>query len=202
MDIIGQIEKDTKKIGNQYIFLNLLFLSLTLSCSIIGLLARGDYNEIFSFFNLAPIFGIIIAQFISANFLNSFNDKNNTIGRFIYTLSLCLIFIFTLFQRKTPISLQKFEDPQNFIPEALHCLLISLMVSIVILIVSWIFLKKLLPIYSPKEYFKLSFIIGSANLIALALHCQGAIHSHIFLAHWIPAIACSFFLYVLFRSNR
>lgn len=200
MDLIGKIEQDTKRIQNESKALLLYMLILISTSSLIGLLSREDYTELFTYFNLIPLILILLTAIAITYFKKIFFLSKN---KLLFLSSIASLFIFSLLQKQTSVSLWKFKQSASFIPELYHCYLIALYVSIFVFLFSLFYFKRYLPQYSPNEYFKISFSTSTCYLIALGLHCQGAIHSHIILSHWVTAIIGSVILaFVLIRKNR
>ncbi len=157
-------------------------LGLAVLSAGLGLWLRGDFVEVFTLRNLLPAALMLVA--LVASFALYSRNVPWAKKRLYFGALLAGILAVSLVQPQTPVSLSKFQDPERFWPENLHCLGIGVGVSSLIsLLLSWLAWKSL-PLPNRRWQRIFALLPGLGGLLALTLHCMGPLFSHTLIAHW------------------
>ena len=182
MRAIDFIEADVKRVEKGAVRAVAIGLSLGVLSVGLGLWAREDFREVFTLQNLLPPALMLIG--LTAG-LAVYLQKAPWARKLVW---LCVILVgvlaLSLVQPQTEVSLSKFQDPARFWPENLHCLLVGAGVSLVTSILLSVLMLRFLPSPNRRWQTVLSFLPGVCGLVALTVHCMGALVSHTLIAHW------------------
>lgn len=155
--------------------------------ALVGLGARGDFEETWTLVNLAPAAGMALAVLLVPwIYVTRALAPSRKVG--LLAVFAVLILLASTLQPQTEVSLRKFQPAGSFWPENLHCLLIGLLASGLASLWLDLAFYKWLPTPNQRWQGIASLTAGATGLLALTLHCMGPLWSHIAVSHWGQAL--------------